>query len=524
MATSVVTPGLTGGQTDFLLPFDYLSRSHVYAQVEGVPVALSFLSTYMVQITPSPVGTLFIYRKTPSDEPMNVYSDGSVLIANDLNLSFIQSLFISQELEDVSLNKDALGQWDMDNLRVTNVAAPVNPNDAANKTWVTTQFNSGVDAGVAKAAAEAARDAAILAKTGSESARDTSILKASEATGKANDAAASAASALASKDTAVLKAAEASASAVASEASKVTAVTKATEASSSATSAATSATTATTKASQASTSEANAAASAAASLASKNASEDAKVLSEAARDAAIVAKNAAETAEDSAGTSASSASMSALTATTKASEASASATSAAGSASTATTKASEAAASAAEAASYAGVLDPSNIYTKAEVDAALAGIDMSTKADLDSPTFTGTVTLPETTAIGGVTATEIGYLDGVTSSIQTQFNGKAAAAHGHSYTDISNFAAGAVAAQVGATAGGVGSYAMLSAYSYSINFVQGTSYAGSNLRFSGMAGGTVSLDTDAPSGTWRCMGRVKSASGAISLTLFLRIA
>lgn len=42
-----------------------------------------------------------------------------------------------------------------------------------------------------------------------------------------------------------------------------------------------------------------------------------------------------------------------------------------------------------------------------------------------SPTFTGTVTLPSATSIGTVSATEIGYLDGVTSAIQTQLNLKA---------------------------------------------------------------------------------------------------
>ncbi len=42
-----------------------------------------------------------------------------------------------------------------------------------------------------------------------------------------------------------------------------------------------------------------------------------------------------------------------------------------------------------------------------------------------SPTFTGTVTLPSTTSIGSVSSTELGYLDGVTSAVQTQINGKA---------------------------------------------------------------------------------------------------
>ena len=48
----------------------------------------------------------------------------------------------------------------------------------------------------------------------------------------------------------------------------------------------------------------------------------------------------------------------------------------------------------------------------------------STYAPLASPTFTGTVVLPSTTSIGAVSDTEIGYLDGVTSAIQTQINSK----------------------------------------------------------------------------------------------------
>lgn len=46
-------------------------------------------------------------------------------------------------------------------------------------------------------------------------------------------------------------------------------------------------------------------------------------------------------------------------------------------------------------------------------------------AVLASPTVTGTAVLPATTSIGSVTGTEIGYLSGVTSAVQTQLNAKA---------------------------------------------------------------------------------------------------
>jgi hypothetical protein len=50
------------------------------------------------------------------------------------------------------------------------------------------------------------------------------------------------------------------------------------------------------------------------------------------------------------------------------------------------------------------------------------------KANLAGPTFTGNVVLPSTTAIGDVDGTEIGYLNGVSSNVQTQLDAKLAAA------------------------------------------------------------------------------------------------
>jgi len=54
--------------------------------------------------------------------------------------------------------------------------------------------------------------------------------------------------------------------------------------------------------------------------------------------------------------------------------------------------------------------------------------DVSAKAPTASPTFTGTVVLPSTTSIGDVSSAEIGYVNGVTSAIQTQIDTKAPAA------------------------------------------------------------------------------------------------
>lgn len=59
-----------------------------------------------------------------------------------------------------------------------------------------------------------------------------------------------------------------------------------------------------------------------------------------------------------------------------------------------------------------------------------------------APTFTGTVVLPSTTSIGNVSSTEIGYLDGVTSSVQTQIAaaGTALSSHEADTTNIHGIA------------------------------------------------------------------------------------
>jgi hypothetical protein len=50
--------------------------------------------------------------------------------------------------------------------------------------------------------------------------------------------------------------------------------------------------------------------------------------------------------------------------------------------------------------------------------------DVQDKAPINSPSFTGTVVLPTTTSVGDVSSSEIGHLNGVTSSIQNQIDDK----------------------------------------------------------------------------------------------------
>lgn len=78
------------------------------------------------------------------------------------------------------------------------------------------------------------------------------------------------------------------------------------------------------------------------------------------------------------------------------------------------------------------VAGKTGVVTLVQGDIASLTSDLALKAPLASPTFTGTVVLPSGTSIGNVDSTELGYLDGVTSAIQTQLNGKSSTSHDHS--------------------------------------------------------------------------------------------
>jgi hypothetical protein len=99
-------------------------------------------------------------------------------------------------------------------------------------------------------------------------------------------------------------------------------------------------------------------------------------------------------------------------------------------------------------------VDLSDYATEEYVDTAVTNLVASAPEALDTlnelaaalgddANFATTVTNSIATKqdkIEGVSDTEIGYLDGVTSAIQTQIDGKANSSHTHAITDITTFA------------------------------------------------------------------------------------
>lgn len=334
MAYSYVQYTGNNATTNFAFSFPYLDSSHIKVRVDGVITPFTFVNSGTVQISPAPLAgkIIDIRRETPKDiAPVN-FTDGSVLLEQDLDLLAAFNLYTAQESADGvadAIVKDSTGVWDAQSRRIKDVANPVNANDAVNKNWAETAMSSQLASATAQATISTTKagEAAASASSASTSA-STATTKAGEAAASATSASNSATSATASAATATTKASEALASQVAAAASASTASTKASEANTSAGNAAGSASTAATQAGIATTK---------ATEASNSAS------------AAATSASTATTKADSATASATSAAASAATATTKAAEADADAASAATSASNAASSATSAANSATQA-------------------------------------------------------------------------------------------------------------------------------------------------------------------------------
>ena len=103
-----------GVTTTFSVPFPYLLKAHVkayigYNLVDGTftselvdGVGFNWTSGTQIQTTAAPtVGqTLTVIRKTPGSSQVVQWQDGSNLIADDLNTSDLQNLYVVQEQQD----------------------------------------------------------------------------------------------------------------------------------------------------------------------------------------------------------------------------------------------------------------------------------------------------------------------------------------------------------------------------------------------------------------------------------------
>jgi hypothetical protein len=111
MAYSYVTPTANGTETQFSVSFDYLRKAHVQCTVDGVQESITWVNDTLIQLAVAPVvGSLVVIKRvTPLASPLVDFTDGSTLVAADLDAANLQLLYISQELQDYDDGQTVLG-------------------------------------------------------------------------------------------------------------------------------------------------------------------------------------------------------------------------------------------------------------------------------------------------------------------------------------------------------------------------------------------------------------------------------
>lgn len=180
MASTIAFYTGDGTTTDFIVPFDYLAKKFVRVS-RGTTILTGgdygdiskdyyFLDKNKVRlkVPPATGEEVIIRRYTSATDRVVSFKDASVLKANDLDVSSVQTIHIAEEARDVindALLKDKQGNWDAKDKRITNVGAPVADNDAM--TYGIYKADA-FGAHQSKIAAEKARDRAVEAETNSK--------------------------------------------------------------------------------------------------------------------------------------------------------------------------------------------------------------------------------------------------------------------------------------------------------------------------------------------------------------------
>lgn len=188
MASTIAFYTGDGTTTDFTVPFDYLAKKFVRVS-RGTTILTGgdygdiskdyyFLDKNKVRlkVPPATGEEVTIRRYTSATDRVVSFKDASVLKANDLDVSSVQTIHIAEEARDVindALIVDKEGNWDAKGKRIANVGDAVNDGDAVN---LKLYKADAMGAYQARVEAEKARDRAVGAETNAK----TSEVKAKE--------------------------------------------------------------------------------------------------------------------------------------------------------------------------------------------------------------------------------------------------------------------------------------------------------------------------------------------------------
>jgi hypothetical protein len=117
------------------VPAEYLSKSYIYATLNGNPVTPSWVNDSLVSIPTANGDVLVIERRTDNSKPVTDYQDDTALPAADLDIQSLQLLHLAQEGQysdglSMKLVMPSL-RWDAQGRQMKSLGYPTTYNDAA---------------------------------------------------------------------------------------------------------------------------------------------------------------------------------------------------------------------------------------------------------------------------------------------------------------------------------------------------------------------------------------------------------
>lgn len=231
--TTVYTYDLNGSKKDFDVPFEYLARRFVQVTLIGQDRKPLDLASDFRFIGKTSIQTLKawgpadgyerieIRRNTSATDRLVDFADGSILRANELNTSQVQTLHVAEEARNMvvdTIGADNNGNLDARGRRIVNTADGVEPGDAVTlrqeQAWAASTLGN-------RNAAEAARDRAVTAQNISESKAGEAMASATTSKAQADRAKSEADRSVAAAGTIGDSVAQAAASASAASSSAV---------------------------------------------------------------------------------------------------------------------------------------------------------------------------------------------------------------------------------------------------------------------------------------------------------------
>jgi hypothetical protein len=133
-----------GATTQFTVPFPYIRREHVVVSLNYVSAVFTWVNNTTVQVSPAPANAVRVEvrRVTPVNSPLVDFTDGSTLVAADLDTNALQQTYINQEQDDQiqqGIYVDANGNLTAGNQVLKDLLDPVDPQDAATKNYTDTR-------------------------------------------------------------------------------------------------------------------------------------------------------------------------------------------------------------------------------------------------------------------------------------------------------------------------------------------------------------------------------------------------